>query len=142
MLSVGDGLVIIGDGGGGLHEGLVDGGCFAVGNVLLWFLFEFRAELGDEVLFFHCLLTFNNYILGLIYYTFDYNLDLLRNNTIYFLTIYRITWWAYKIASVNFKTFTYLNTTPLDLSTPYISQRSRSQKDIKQETMNNTLDIR
>lgn len=54
VFCVGDGMLIMWDGGGGLDEWLEDVGGFAVGHILLCLLFKFRAELGDEVFFLHC----------------------------------------------------------------------------------------
>lgn len=66
ILSVGDGLVIVGDGGGGLNERLEDVCSFTVGDILLGLFFEFGAELGDEVFFLHC-----RFEVQQLYYYFD-----------------------------------------------------------------------
>ena len=66
MFSIGDGLVIVGNGGGGLNEGLEDIGSFAVGDILLWLFFEFGTELGDEVFFLHW-----GFEVQQLYYYFD-----------------------------------------------------------------------
>ncbi len=47
ILCVGDGLLVVGDGGGGLEKGGEDGGGFAVGDVVGGLLVETRGELGD-----------------------------------------------------------------------------------------------
>lgn len=50
---IANGLVVVGDGGGGLDEWLVDVGGFAVGDIVGLLLFEFWTQLGDEILFLH-----------------------------------------------------------------------------------------
>lgn len=58
--------MIVRDGGGGLDKRLVDIGCFAVGDILLWLFFEFGTKCGDKVFFLHWGLAVQQ-----LYYYFD-----------------------------------------------------------------------
>ena len=53
ILSIGDGLMVVGDGCGRLHERLIDCRSFAVSDVLSGLLFETKTQLGYYVFLLH-----------------------------------------------------------------------------------------
>ncbi len=68
VLGVGDCLMVVGDGSGGLHEGTEDGCGLAISDVVRRFLFQTGAQLCDQILLFHFISMLNLTYSNLLYH--------------------------------------------------------------------------
>ena len=77
VLGIGDGLMVVGDGSGGLHEGTENGCGLAITDVVRGFLFQTDTQLAYQILLFHFFSMLNPTYSNLLYSLYSY--DLLRN---------------------------------------------------------------